>query len=80
VDNQPTSAWELIAAGEILAALALVATIIGAWIKDRLSINTKITAIDAKLDILITQVNTDRAINEQRINQQDTGRASRGDG
>lgn len=63
---------ELLAAGEILAALALVATIVGAWIKDRLSINTKITRVEAKLDTLIHQLNTERALHEQLRNQQDS--------
>jgi hypothetical protein len=49
--------WELVAAGEIIAALALVFTIAGAWFKDRMSINTKITRIEAKLDMLIDQKN-----------------------
>lgn len=72
MDTQQTNPMELLAAGEILAALALAATIVGAWIKDRLSINTKITRVEAKLDTLIHQLNTERALHEQLRNQQDS--------
>ena len=58
--------------GEILAAAMIGIGVTGAWFKDRLAINNRINAVEAriasietKLDMLITLHVTDKATNEQ---------------